>query len=104
MAQLENPAGGVDGGRKIVTTAATAEQMTTTSVAAVAVSVTAESNNTGLIAVGDSAVVAAAGTQTNLLALLNAGDTVTLNVNSPSLLWLDATVSGDGVAYGYLTP
>ena len=104
MALLDNPGTSVSGGRKVVTTAGTAEQMTTTDASAIAVSVTAESNNTGLIAVGDSDVVAAAGTQTNLLALLNAGDTVTLNIRNPSLLWLDATISGDGVAYGYLTP
>jgi hypothetical protein len=104
MSLLQNPQKAAGGGRKTVASAGTAEALTATNTHTVTVSITAETNNTGLVAVGDSAVVAAAGTQTNVYAILNAGDTVSLDVPDSTLLFLDVTVSGDGVAFGYLVP
>lgn len=64
------------------------------------VMVQALSTNTGTIVVGDTNVVAAAGTHatpTRRGVALAANDTVTFDVIDASALWLDATVSADGV-------
>jgi len=103
VSELTRPAAGIAGGRTIVATAGTAVQLSTTQTSCLSLSITAETNNTGLIAVGDASVVAAAGTQTNVLAILNAGDTISVDINNLTHIYLDSTVSGDGVAYGYTT-
>jgi len=107
MGRLSNPGTGLGGGRKIVSSAGVAEQMAEpgrhVGPKCAAVAITAESDNTGLIGVGGSDVVVAAGEQTNALALLNAGDTLTLEIADPSLLFVDATVDGEGVSYGFIT-
>lgn len=103
MGRLSNPGTGVGGGRKVVDQAGVAEKMAVPGTKCAAVAITAESDNTGLIGVGGSDVVVAAGEQTNALALLNAGDTLTLEITDPSLLFVDATVDGEGVSYGFIT-
>ena len=103
MSELTRPAAGIAGGRTVVTTAGTAVQLTATQTSSLSLSITAETDNTGLIAVGDADVVAAAGTQTNALVILNAGDTISVDINNLTHIYLDSTVNGDGVAYGYTT-
>lgn len=96
-----NPAGNLGGGRKVVTSAGTRVALVSTVVSTSTVAITAETDNTGKIAVGDSSVVAAEGSQTNGV-VLAAGDTVSLDVSDPRQIYLDSTVSGDGVTYIYL--
>ena len=103
MSELTRPAAGIAGGRTVVTTAGTAVQLTATQTSCLSLSITAETDNTGLIAVGDASVVAAETSQTNVLAILNAGDTISVDINNLTHIYLDSTVSGDGVAYGYTT-
>ena len=100
MALLDNPVPGIGGGRATVTTATTAEVLTTANTSVAWVIIQAETNNTGLIAVGDSSVVAAAGTQSNGV-ILSAGESVTLPVADINDLYIDSTVSTDGVMYFY---
>jgi hypothetical protein len=90
-------------GRKIVTTAGTAVPLSATSVGVTSVAITALSTNTGVIVVGGSTVVASAATRRGTP--LSAGGTATLSrddqVDDLSQVWLDATVSGEGVTYSY---
>lgn len=68
--------------------------------------VQALSTNEGKIAVGGSTVVAAPGTHaapTQSGILLNAGDTAAFDVTDTAQIYLDATVTGDGVGYTVLT-
>jgi hypothetical protein len=95
---LANPSSAVGDGRKTVTTAGTAVQLTATGVRANSTCVTALSTNTGMICVGASTVVAAAGTRRGTP--LTAGQSVTFNCD-PSLLYLDATVNGEGASYAW---
>lgn len=84
-------------GRKVVTTAGTAVQITGTPARISAITITAETDNTGVVVFGDSSVVAALATRTGTP--LNAGDTATVPVDSFNDIWLDSTVNGDGVTY-----
>ena len=86
--------------RKTVTTAGTAETLVSSSVPAKSVIITAETNNTGVIAVGGSSVVAALSTRRGTPLL--AGDSVAFPVDDLLYVYLDATVNGDGVTYTYL--
>ena len=89
---------GIGDGRKTVTTAGTAEALAV-STAAKAVIITAETDNTGYVVVGGSTVVAALATRRGTP--LNAGDSVTLEIDNLADIYLDVTVSGDGVTYIY---
>ena len=100
MALLDNPAPGIGGGRAVVTTATTAVVLTSTDTSVAWVIIQAETDNTGKVAVGDSGVVAAIGTQSNGV-ILTAGESVTLPVADLNALYIDSTVSGDGVTYFY---
>lgn len=87
-------------GRKVVAAAGTAEALAT-STACKRVIIMAETNNTGVITVGGSTVVAALATRQGIP--LNAGDSVTITIDNLSKIYLDTTVNGDGVTYYYLT-
>jgi hypothetical protein len=82
-------------GRQVVATAGTAAQFT--SQACKVVAITAETDNTGYIVVGDSAVVAALATRKGLP--LAAGDTAIFAVSNMNVLYMDTTVNGDGVTW-----
>lgn len=86
-------------GRKYVTTAATREALVSSSTPAKLVIITAETDNTGVIVVGGSTVVAAVLTRRGIPLL--AGDSVTLDVDDLADIYLDTTVSLDGVTYIY---
>lgn len=91
-------------GRKVVTLAGTREPLTpevdgdppvtdeTTSVV-----VYAETDNTGTIVVGDSTVIATLATRRGIP--LAAGDSVTVNITQLPFIYIDATISGDGVSW-----
>ena len=91
---------GIKHGRKIVATAGTDEALATSTVAKVVI-ITAETDNTGVIAVGAAGVDAVLATRTGTPLL--AGDSVTLEIDNLADVYIDATVSGDGVTYSYLS-
>jgi hypothetical protein len=93
-----NPSSAVGDGRQTVTTAGTRVQLATTPVRANSTLVTALSTNTGMIVVGGNTCVAAAGTRRG--SPLAANESVSFNCD-PTLLWLDATVNGEGVSFSY---
>jgi len=87
--------------RKVVTTAGTAEALEASFHEVQWVIIQAETDNTGIIAVGASTVVAAQGTQRGMT--LFAGEsTPPLPLVDLNKLYINATVSGDGVNYVYL--
>lgn len=85
-------------GRKIVTTAATAVVLSTPLFADWVV-ITAETDNTGTIVVGGTTVVALLATRRGTP--LVAGDSIGIGSVDLSTIWLDSTVSGDGVTFTY---
>lgn len=89
----------ISGGRQTVATAGTAVQLSTAATRVKSVCVTAETDNTGYIVVGGSGVVAALSTRKGTP--LNAGDSVTLDIDQLSDVYIDATVNTDGVTYTY---
>ena len=91
---------GIANGRKVVAAAATAEALAASTAAKVVI-ITAETDNTGIIVVGGSAVVEALATRQGTP--LSAGESVTLQVDNLVDVYLDTTVNGDGVTYTYLT-
>lgn len=86
-------------GRKVVTTAGTAVQLSDTSVRCENITIVAESDNTGIIAIGDANVVAAEGSQQG--AILTPLGSITIKVGDLKNIYIDSTVSGDGVTFGY---
>lgn len=82
-------------------TAGTAVQLSTTPTAIISVNVQAETDNTGLIAVGGSSVDATATSQEGTI--LSAGQSTQLAIDDLSIIYIDSTVNGDGVTYTYLT-
>lgn len=91
-------------GRKEVASAGTAEALSDISQAFTYLTITAETNNTGVIVVGGSTVVASLATRRG--SPLNAGDSYTLNVKGQESgnlkdIFIDSTVSTDGVTYTY---
>lgn len=85
-------------GRKTVTSAGTAEQFA--DLECRTVSITALSTNTGTVVIGASTVVAVAGSRRGTP--LAASDTGIFAVSNMNLLYIDATVSGDGVSFTVL--
>ena len=85
-------------GVKTVTTAGT-DVVLAASQACKFVIIQAQTDNTGLIAVGAAGVDATVATGTGLA--LAAGESVTLPCDNLAKIYIDATVSGDGVRYTY---
>lgn len=88
-------------GRTVVAAAGTAVQLHA-DLAARKVIITAETNNTGIITVGGSGVIADLATREGTPLL--AGDHFEITVPGGNLntIYLDSTVNGDGVTYTYL--
>lgn len=92
---------GLGDGRKTVTAAATAEALAS-STSCKWVEITAETDNTGLVVYGASTVVAALSTRRGTP--LYAGDcSGRIPIDNLADVYLDVTVSGDGVTYTYGT-
>lgn len=93
----------VTSGRQTVTTAGTAVQLVTTTGATIAqvVVVTAETDNTGVITLGGSDVVAALATRKGTP--LAAGQSISLDIGDAQIdlskLYIDTTVNTDGVTF-----
>lgn len=101
MGQLDNPAGVLRDGRQTVTTGGTAVQLSSTSTRCRSLVVTAETDNTGIIVVGGTTVVASLATRRGTP--LAAGDSIGIDISNLNSVWLDTTVNGDGVTFSYLT-
>jgi len=87
-------------GRRVVATAGSRLALIAAHTPAKVVIITAETDNTGVIVVGGTTVVATLASRQGIPLL--AGDSVTLEINDLIKVYLDATVTGDGVTYTYL--
>ena len=85
-------------GNKSVTTAGT-DVVLAASTTCISVTITANETNTGVIAVGGSGVDATSATRTG--AYLFPGDSITLAIGNLNAIYIDSTVSGEGVSYTY---
>uniref|UniRef100_A0A6M3K4F3 Uncharacterized protein n=1 Tax=viral metagenome TaxID=1070528 RepID=A0A6M3K4F3_9ZZZZ len=87
----------VGSGRKVVTTAGTAEVLESSAREVIGVIITAETDQTDYVVVGDSTVVEADTTRTGLP--LYGGDSVTLYGVDLNKIYIDVATSGYGVTY-----
>lgn len=87
-------------GRKVVSSAGSEVALESSKNVVNFVVITAETDNTGVITVGASTVVASLSTRRGIP--LSAGDTISLGGVDLNEVYLDATVSGDGVTYLYI--
>ena len=85
----------IDCGRQIVTTAGVPAQLGSGVIGGVII--VGEFDNTGVICVGDSTVIADLATRQGVP--LNPGDAVILTINNLNKIWIDSTVDGDGVTF-----
>lgn len=84
--------GTIGNGQKVVTTAATAEALASTTTIK-GVIIKALATNTQNVYVGDSGVTAANGF------VLAAGETVAIDVADPATVFLDVDIDGEGVSF-----
>lgn len=96
-------ASNIGDGTKTVTTAGTAVPLSSTSVPCKVVYITARSTNTGRIMVGGSTVVAAISTSSRGLPLSANDTTPPIIVDDLNKVYIDSTVSGEGVMFMYLS-
>lgn len=92
---------GIGDGRKEVAVAGTPEPLVASSTPCTKVNIMAEKNNTGIIVVGGSSVDAAEATRTGIP--LDAGQSHTMEIDDLVKIYLDATVSTEGVTFNYFT-
>ncbi len=90
--------------RKTVTTAGTAEQITSTSTPCEYVILNAPLGNTGdpVVVVGDASVVAANATQRGIV-LVPGNDPVRVNIANLNLLYVDVQTNGNAVCGAYFS-
>ena len=93
------PNGGLYSGRKVVASAGTAEKLSATKERCENITITAESDNSGIIALGDINVVAAEGSEQGVI--LTPLGSHTVKVGDLSKIYIDATITGDGVSFAY---
>lgn len=96
---LQNVFSTINDGRQTVTTAGTRVQLSSTSTASKRIDITAETDNTGFIVVGGANVVATLATRRGIP--LAAGESYTFYITNLNKVYLDSTVSTDGVTYVY---
>jgi len=100
MSELILPSTIVDG-RKTVVAAGTAEKLVATATACRQVTITALLTNNDYVVVGSSTVVAASGTRRGIP--LVAGQSITMDIDDVSKIYIDAVVTGEGVSFMYLS-
>lgn len=86
-------------GRKTVTTAGTDEALVASSTACSYVIATGLRTNTDIVCLGAAGVDAASSTRTGIP--LSAGQSVGIPISDLNKLYIDAVVSGEGVAFCY---
>lgn len=91
---------GIGHGVKTITSAGTDEALAG-STACKKVTIQAQTDNTGLIAVGATGVDATEATGTGII--LRAGDSFEFDIDNLADVFIDATVNGEGVRYAYFT-
>lgn len=91
---------GIGNGIKTITSAGT-DEVLSSSTACKRICIQSQTDNTGLIAVGTSGVDATIATGTGII--LYPGDIFELDIDNLSDVYIDATVSGEGVRYTYFT-
>ena len=87
---IEEVPTGISTAHKVVTTAGSRVQLSSATI--VSITIKALSTNTGLIYVGGSGVTSSNGFE------LSTGDSVTLAINDADEIWIDSSVSGEGVS------
>tara|TARA_Y100000310_G_scaffold7748_1_gene8454 strand:- start:30 stop:1433 length:1404 start_codon:yes stop_codon:yes gene_type:complete len=92
---------GITGGADGVTTDDTNGTVLGGDVACKKIDIQAQTDNTGLIAVGFTGVDATVATGTGVL--LNAGDVYSLEINNLNLIYIESSVNGEGVRFTYFT-
>ncbi len=92
---------GIGHGVETVDTVGTHQPIVTSSTTAKVVTIQAQTDNTGAIAVGGDAVDATVATGNGVL--LYAGDSITLEVDDLVEVYIDATVINEGVRFVYST-
>lgn len=90
--------GSIGDGRKTVSSAGTREQLSTT-LTIKKVEITALENNTDVVVIGGSTVVALYATRRGTP--IRPGETLTVYINDLAKIYIDALTSGDGVSYTY---
>ena len=94
------PTTGLNTGRKVVTTAGTAVALAS-STTCKWVAVTAETDNTSTVVVGDSGVIASLSTREGVP--LGAGDSIVIPIDNLADVYIDSLVNGEGVTFLYGT-
>lgn len=89
----------VKDGRKVVASAGTAERLVASNTNCRRVTVMALLENTDMVVIGGSTVVASATTRQGIP--LSAGASITLDVEDLYPYFVDAVVSGEGVSFLY---
>jgi len=100
IGRVEHTSTGIGHGVTTVTTAGT-DVVLAASTPAKMVMIQAQTDNTGIIAVGASGVDATVATGSGVA--LAAGDSITLPIDNLADIFIDATVNGEGVRYTYTT-
>lgn len=100
IGKVDHTSTGIGHGVKTVTAAGTDEAIAS-STPAKWLTIQAQTDNTGLIAVGASGVDATVATGTGVL--LAAGESITIPIDNLADVFIDATVTGDGARYTYGT-
>ncbi len=95
---------GTSSGRKVVTSAGTPERLVDTETPCFKVEISGLESNTDIVVVGASTVVAGTsldGAGTRKGTPISAGQTLTVEIDNPYKLFIDAVVSGEGVSFTY---
>ncbi len=96
---LFEPPKAIESGRKVVAAAGTREALVAKATTAKYVIITAETDNTGVMAIGDATVIAALATRVGTP--LMAGESVFMPATDLANVYIDATVTTDGVTFTY---
>ena len=100
LEKFTQPMSNIQADRKVVAAVGTKESLVSSPVPCKVVIITAETDNTGIMVVGGSTVIATLATRKGTP--LAAGDSVVLQIDNLDKVFLDTTVNGDGVTYTYL--
>jgi hypothetical protein len=97
---LQRVPGSIGGGTKTVTSAGTAVQLSATTITAIYCIISGKPTNTGYIYIGGSDVLAATGNGVPIAAL----QSVRIDIDDLSKVYIDAVTSTDGVNFTYVGP